>query len=117
MIELMGEGYLKAPNPTHPLTLLCRRGPFRSVTLGMFADLLRAMGAADLLRQGTDGLLLAGGRGDRMINHYSFYTVFHTPDAPVRRSAVARRPRFRRPTRVRWRRRAPGRRRGPGAAG
>ena len=104
MIELMGERYLERPDPTHPHlstlvqqvlsviaqqggasasvlhTLLCRRGPFRSVTPPMFADLLRAMGAADLLIQGSDGLLLAGGRGDRMINHYSFYTAFHTPE-------------------------------------
>ena len=104
MIELMGERYLEQPDPTHPHlstlvqqilsvvaqqggasavalhTLLCRRGPFRSVPSTMFADLLRAMGAADLLQQGADGLLLAGGRGDRMINHYSFYTAFHTPE-------------------------------------
>jgi ATP-dependent Lhr-like helicase len=46
----------------------------------MFADLLRAMGASDLLAQASDGLLLAGGRGDHMINHYSFYTAFHTPE-------------------------------------
>ena len=103
MIELMGERYLEQPDPAHPHlstlvqqilsviaqqggasasvlhTLLCRRGPFRSVTPPMFADLLRAMRAADLLAQGSDGLLLAGGRGDRMIDHYSFYTAFHTP--------------------------------------
>jgi ATP-dependent Lhr-like helicase len=104
MIELMGEGYLERPDPAHPHlstlvqqvlsviaqqggasasalhALLCRHGPFRSVRPPMFADLLRAMGAADLLIQGTDGFLLAGSRGDRMINHYSFYTAFHTPE-------------------------------------
>jgi ATP-dependent Lhr-like helicase len=104
MIELMGERYLEQPDPTHPHlstlvqqvlsviaqqggasasalhTLLCRRGPFRAVPPKMFADLLRTMGDADLILQASDGLLLAGGRGDRMINHYSFYTAFHTPD-------------------------------------
>ena len=46
----------------------------------MFADLLRSMAAADLLSQGADGLLLPGTRGDRLINHYTFYAVFHTPE-------------------------------------
>ncbi|WP_214368330.1 DEAD/DEAH box helicase [Pseudonocardia sp. H11422] len=104
MIELMGENYLEKPDPAHPhlstlvqqvlsviaqrggasagslYATLCRRGPFREVGQDMFADLLRAMGAAALIQQGSDGLLLAGEVGDRMINHYSFYTAFHTAE-------------------------------------
>lgn len=104
MIELMGQKFLEAPDPAHPhlstliqqilsviaqrggasaatlYTDLCGRGPFRTVSQSMFADLLRSMGGHDLLVQAGDGLLLAGARGDRMINHYSFYTAFHTPE-------------------------------------
>lgn len=104
MIELMGEHYLEKPDPAHPHLstlvqqvlsviaqrggasagslhgVLCGRGPFRQVTPEMFAELLRAMGAAGLIQQGTDGLLLAGEVGDRMVNHYSFYTAFHTAE-------------------------------------
>ncbi|TCK22776.1 DEAD/DEAH box helicase [Pseudonocardia endophytica] len=104
MIQLMGDRYLEAPDPAHPhlstliqqvlsviaqrggasasalFGTLCDRGPFRRVDQPMFVDLLRAMGAAELLQQGSDGLLLAGRVGDRMVNHYSFYTAFHTPE-------------------------------------
>lgn len=104
MVELMGEKWLEPPNTAdlHLSTLiqqvlsvvaqeggasaaslhgrLCGRGPFRRVTAAMFASLLRAMGTADLLVQGGDGLLLAGRRGDRLVNHYSFYAAFQTAD-------------------------------------
>jgi ATP-dependent Lhr-like helicase len=103
MVELMVEKWLEPPNMAdlHLSTLvqqvlsviaqhggasaaslfseLCGRGPFRNVDRRMFAAVLRAMGAADLIMQTADGLLLAGARGDRLVNHYSFYAVFHTP--------------------------------------
>lgn len=66
-----------------PATLynaLCRHGPFRRVDQRTFAALLRAMGEHDLLTQDATGLLLAGGHGDRLVNHYSFYTAFQTPE-------------------------------------
>lgn len=104
MVELMGDRWLEPPNTSdlHLSTLiqqvlsvvaqeggasasslhgrLCGRGPFHRVTAPMFASLLRAMGAAELLTQGSDGLLLAGRRGDRLINHYSFYAAFQTAE-------------------------------------
>ncbi|WP_344423113.1 DEAD/DEAH box helicase [Pseudonocardia ailaonensis] len=104
MIQLMGERYLEKPDPRHPhlstlvqqvlsviaqrggasagslYAALCKRGPFREVDESMFVELLRAMGSAALLQQGSDGLLLAGEVGDRMVNHYSFYTAFHTAE-------------------------------------
>ncbi|MET7397137.1 exonuclease domain-containing protein [Dactylosporangium sp. NPDC005572] len=65
----------------HPAGLfeaLCGHGPFARVDRATFAALLRAMGAADLLVQDHSGLLLAGGTGDRLINHYTFYAAFRT---------------------------------------
>lgn len=102
MIELMNDGWLEPPDlgDLHLSTLiqqvlsvvaqhggasaralhttLCVEGPFQRITPDIFTALLRAMGSADLLVQGADGLLLPGGLGDRIVNHYSFYTAFHT---------------------------------------
>lgn len=59
---------------------LCVRGPFRTVDEDMFVDLLRAMGAADLIVQDSEGLLLHGREGEKLVNHFSFYTAFTTDD-------------------------------------
>lgn len=59
---------------------LCTSGPFARVDRQTFVHLLHTMGAADLIIQSTDGLLLPGPTGERMINHYSFYTAFHTAE-------------------------------------
>ena len=58
---------------------LCGAGPFDLVDPGRFARLLRAMASAGLLVQSSDGLLLHGPTGERIVNHYSFYTAFQTP--------------------------------------
>lgn len=57
---------------------LCRRGPFHRIDRATFAALLRDMGRHDLIRQHEGGVLLPGGAGDRLINHYSFYASFRT---------------------------------------
>lgn len=56
----------------------CRRGPFRTVDQSMFASLLRAIAAHDLIVQDGDGTLLLGVTGERIVNHYTFYTAFQT---------------------------------------
>ena len=56
-------------------TLICS-GPFTGVEQGSFLSLLRALGERDLITQETSGLLLPGVVGERMINHYDFYTAF-----------------------------------------
>jgi ATP-dependent Lhr-like helicase len=58
--------------------VLCGQGPFHRVGRATFATLLRDMGRHDLLQQQNDGLLLPGGEGDRLVNHYSFYASFRT---------------------------------------
>ncbi|MGC4107224.1 MAG: DEAD/DEAH box helicase [Thermomicrobiales bacterium] len=59
---------------------LCEEGPFVHVTKAMFAQMLRDLGEHDLIVQSSDGLLLPGVEGERLVNHYSFYTAFVTPE-------------------------------------
>ena len=62
--------------------LLCQRGPFSAVSPDLFARLLRQLGAPDtaLIEQSPDGLLLLGQEGEMLVEHYSFYAVFKTPE-------------------------------------
>lgn len=106
MIELLLEGWCESPRPQalHLSTLvhqilsviaerggvnakqlfstLCQAGPFSAVDSGMFAEMLRALGDPDieLIEQADDGLLLLGQRGEKLVEHYSFYAVFQTPE-------------------------------------
>lgn len=61
---------------------LCQKGPFRQVSAPIFFDVLRAMGSAEtgLIEQADDGLLLLGPVGEKLVEHYSFYAVFQTPE-------------------------------------
>ena len=59
--------------------LLCRSGPFRSVERSVFVSVLRDMADSQLIEQAHDGTLLLGQRGERIVNHHSFYAVFATP--------------------------------------
>lgn len=54
----------------------CKTGPFRNVNPSMFAQLLRGLAEHDILMQSEDGTLLHGPTGERIVNHYSFYTAF-----------------------------------------
>lgn len=64
----------------HAYNVLCQNGPFPLVTQSMFADFLRSLGSNRLIIQASDGLLLHGQIGERIVNHYSFYTAFTTPE-------------------------------------
>ena len=55
---------------------LVRNGPFLAVEQGSFLNLLRALGERDLIIQEPAGLLLPGELGERLINHYDFYSAF-----------------------------------------
>jgi ATP-dependent Lhr-like helicase len=59
---------------------LCETGPFVSVPKPMFVSLLRRLGEKDLIMQSSDGALLLGVVGERIVNHFSFYTAFATPE-------------------------------------
>jgi ATP-dependent Lhr-like helicase len=60
-------------------TILCGEGGAFSIEPKIFVQLLRAMGEKDLIIQSDDGTLLPGRAGERIVNHYSFYSVFMTP--------------------------------------
>lgn len=55
---------------------LCVQGPFAALGKQDFLDLLRHMGKIGLLQQDASGVLLHGKKGERIVNHYSFYAAF-----------------------------------------
>ena len=59
---------------------LCESGPFSDVDQSMFAALLRSLAERDCIEQSSDGTLLLGMTGERIVNHFSFYTAFMTPE-------------------------------------
>lgn len=65
-------------NAAQLFSALCADGPFVHVTRDQFLRLLHDLGAHDLISQASDGTLLPGGRGEKLVNHYSFYTAFQT---------------------------------------
>lgn len=106
MIELLLEGWCEPPRPEalHLSTLvhqilsviaqrggasaerlyrtLCQVGPFTQVSQPILLDVLRALGdpERELIEQHRDGLLHLGRIGERIVEHYSFYAVFQTPE-------------------------------------
>jgi len=66
--------------PAEAYRVLCTTGPFRNVSSSDFADTLRAMGERELITQMSNGVLVLGVRGEREVEHYSFYAVFQTPE-------------------------------------
>ena len=79
MSVIAGLGGVRANQLFH---LLCQKGPFRSVDVPLFMEVLRAMGRTKtgLIEQSNEGLLLLGPKGERMVEHYSFYAVFQTEE-------------------------------------
>ena len=60
--------------------LLCENGPFRAVTREMFLSLLRELGSREIISQAGDKTLLLGNQGEKIVNHYTFYAAFSTPE-------------------------------------
>ena len=104
MLQLLVDGWCEPPEPDAPhlstlvqqtlsviaerggcavpelWTLLCGTGPFRQVNRKEFAEFLRALHKSGIVAQMEDGLLLAGATGERLLEHYSFYSAFTTPE-------------------------------------
>jgi len=106
MIDLLLEGWCEPPRPQalHLSTLvhqilsviverggasaarlyrvLCQEGPFQKVDNHVLMDILRSLGQPEtgLIEQSEDGLLLLGRVGEKLVEHYSFYAVFQTPE-------------------------------------
>jgi ATP-dependent Lhr-like helicase len=57
----------------HTLVL---HGGFQNVDQPTFAQVLRCMGAADLIEQAPDGLLITGIQGEKIVRHHDFYVAF-----------------------------------------
>lgn len=58
------------------------RGAFGMVPQQVFVDVLRSLGSSDnrLIEQAADGTLLLGAVGERLVDHYDFYSVFLSKD-------------------------------------
>jgi len=61
-------------------SLLCGTGPFHLVDQPLFGKFLRALAEQELISQTQDGQIILGHRGERTVEHYTFYTAFNTPD-------------------------------------
>ncbi|WP_434043920.1 MULTISPECIES: DEAD/DEAH box helicase [Sorangium] len=66
--------------PLDAYRVLCETGPFTGISRAMFASLLRCLGQAEIVTQSSDGTLLLDRTGERVVNHYSFFTAFQTPE-------------------------------------
>lgn len=60
--------------------LLCVKGVFNNITSTEFMTLLREMGKGELVTQLSDGQLALGVIGERIVEHYTFYAVFKSPE-------------------------------------
>ena len=62
--------------------VLCRRGAFSTVSAALFKQVLRALAAGKkpLIEQAPDGTLLFAARGETLVEHYTFYAAFGTPE-------------------------------------
>lgn len=58
--------------------LLVLRGAFGAVDKGIFTDILRSIARHDLIEQTRQGDLILGLEGERIVNHYDFYSAFAT---------------------------------------
>lgn len=61
-------------------SLLCKTGPFSMVNQVLYGAFLKELGKQDLLTQTHDGQLVLGSRGERCVEHYTFYAAFSTPE-------------------------------------
>lgn len=57
-------------------SLLIKGGPFANIEKDDFLDLLRNLGSLELVIQDASGLLLHGPIGERLVNHYEFFSAF-----------------------------------------
>lgn len=62
--------------------ILCRKGAFAAVDAQRFKEVLVSIGRGDspLIEQMRDGTLLLSGAGERIVEHYTFYAAFGTPE-------------------------------------
>ena len=62
--------------PTSFIDALVLEGGFPNVDQPTLIRVLRSMGAADLIEQAPDGLLITGLRGEKIVRNHDFYVAF-----------------------------------------
>lgn len=67
-------------NVREAYNILCRYGPFKNIDKELYLKFLRNLSDEDLISQCSDGSLVLGLTGERLVNHYNFYTAFKTVD-------------------------------------
>jgi ATP-dependent Lhr-like helicase len=60
--------------------ILCEDGPFQQVSVEQFMILLRSMGKGGLITQLSSSELVLGHEGEKLVNHYTFFAVFQSPE-------------------------------------
>ncbi len=78
LLSLIAERGGVRPKAAHKI--LCASGPFKNVASSEFAQLLRSLSEHQLINQADDGDLVLGLEGEKLVDHYSFYTAFQTPE-------------------------------------
>ncbi|MDB6094605.1 MAG: box helicase [Verrucomicrobia bacterium] len=58
--------------------MLCARGAFPALDPEIFGSLLRGLGAQEIIFQDPTGLILLAPKGERLVEHYTFYAAFST---------------------------------------
>ncbi len=58
---------------------LVTKGQFRSLASATFVDLLRCLKNTELVEQLPEGEVVLAPKGERIVNHYDFYSAFATP--------------------------------------
>jgi len=61
-------------------TLLCKTGPFIKVDQNLYAKFLRGLAEHELITQVNSNELVLGVRGEKLVEHFTFYTAFNTPE-------------------------------------
>lgn len=61
-------------------SLLCESKVFRNIDIEQFKDILKHLGQEEVINQLEDGQIVLGPIGENLVNHYTFYAVFSTPE-------------------------------------
>lgn len=59
---------------------LCQTGPFARVDEALFLRFPRALGTHGLIQQDSSGELVLAELGEKIVNHYTFFAAFTTPE-------------------------------------
>lgn len=60
--------------------LLCESKVFSNIDINQFKEILRHLGQEEVINQLGDGQIVLGPVGETLVNHYTFYAVFNTPE-------------------------------------